>query len=113
MFSEEERCRVREKELREKDILIQDNLIRFSSFLQQQDQRKKKDEEAAQQEIAKIKDKEKEIKQQDIRQSSLQEHSKLIDRKLEQLRKYDDFLKKVQDQHKDEFVEPQDIIGRY
>ena len=44
-YREEERCRVREKELREKDILIQDNLIRFSSFLQQQDQRKKKDEE--------------------------------------------------------------------
>ena len=30
---EEKRCRVREKELREKDVLIQDNLIRFSSFL--------------------------------------------------------------------------------
>merc|ERR1712060_917986 len=60
--AEEERCRVREKELREKDILIQDNLIRFSSFLQQQDQRKKKDEEAAQQEKTKIADKEREIK---------------------------------------------------
>ena len=32
---EEKRCRVREKELREKDVLIQDNLIRFSSFLSQ------------------------------------------------------------------------------
>ena len=40
-------CRVREKELREKDILIQDNLIRFSSFLSQQDTRKTKDIEAA------------------------------------------------------------------
>jgi hypothetical protein len=38
---------VREKELREKDILIQDNLIRFSSFLSQQDTRKTKDVEAA------------------------------------------------------------------
>ena len=44
---EEKRCRVREKELREKDILIQDNLIRFSSFLSQQDTRKTKDLEAA------------------------------------------------------------------
>ena len=38
---------MREKELREKDILIQDNLIRFSSFLSQQDTRKTKDLEAA------------------------------------------------------------------
>ena len=38
---------MREKELREKDILIQDNLIRFSSFLSQQDTRKTKDVEAA------------------------------------------------------------------
>ena len=37
---------MREKELREKDILIQDNLIRFSSFLSQQETRKKRDEEA-------------------------------------------------------------------
>lgn len=44
---EEERCRLREKELREKDILIQDNLIRFSTFLQSQEQRRNKDKEAA------------------------------------------------------------------
>lgn len=45
MFREEERCRIREQELKEKDTLIQDNLIRFSTFLQQQAQRKNKDEE--------------------------------------------------------------------
>jgi len=37
---EEKRCRVREKELREKDILIQDNLIRFSTHLSQADNKK-------------------------------------------------------------------------
>jgi hypothetical protein len=35
LIREEERCRIREQELREKDTLIQDNLIRFSTFLQQ------------------------------------------------------------------------------
>jgi hypothetical protein len=44
---EEERCRQAEQELKEKDTLIQDNLIRFSTFLQQQEQRRKKDEENA------------------------------------------------------------------
>jgi hypothetical protein len=33
--------------LREKDTLIQDNLIRFSTYLQQQEQIKKRDEELA------------------------------------------------------------------
>ena len=60
---EEKRCRVREKELREKDILIQDNLIRFSSFLSQQDTRKTKDLEAAHIERAKIEEKDREIEQ--------------------------------------------------
>ena len=46
-YREEKRCRLREKELREKDILIQDNLIRFSAFLSQQDAKKLKDMEAA------------------------------------------------------------------
>ena len=54
---------MREKELREKDILIQDNLIRFSSFLSQQDTRKTKDLEAAQIERAKIEEKDREIEQ--------------------------------------------------
>ena len=52
---------MREKELREKDILIQDNLIRFSSFLSQQDTRKTKDLESAGIELGKIKEKDGEI----------------------------------------------------
>lgn len=47
LIREEDRCKLREKELREKDILIQDNLIRFSSFLQQQETRRKKDLDSA------------------------------------------------------------------
>jgi hypothetical protein len=62
---------VREKELREKDILIQDNLIRFSSFLLQQDTRKKRDEDAAKQEKAKIDEKDKEIAQAEAKKDSL------------------------------------------
>ena len=39
----EKKFKLQEAELREKDILIQDNLIKFSTFLQQQEMRKKKD----------------------------------------------------------------------
>ena len=68
---EEKRCRVREKELREKDILIQDNLIRFSSFLSTQDTRKNKDLEAAELERAKIIEKDREIEQAEARLKAL------------------------------------------
>lgn len=44
-FSKEKRFKLQEAELREKDILIQDNLIKFSTYLQQQELRKNKDEE--------------------------------------------------------------------
>ena len=61
----------------------------------------------------KIADKEKEIRQQEAREESLHKHSELINKKLEKLKKYDDFLKKVQTKHADEFIELQDILGRY
>jgi len=41
----EKRFKLQEAELREKDVLIQENLIRFSTFLQQQNMRKNKDKD--------------------------------------------------------------------
>ena len=62
---------MREKELREKDILIQDNLIRFSSFLSTQDTRKNKDLEAAEIERVKIIEKDREIAEAETRLRAL------------------------------------------
>ncbi len=47
----ENRFRVQEAELREKDVLIQENLIKFSTFLQQQNMRKNKDIEVTNNEL--------------------------------------------------------------
>jgi hypothetical protein len=47
----EKKFKLQEAELREKDILIQDNLIKFSTFLQQQEMRKKKDLDATEAEL--------------------------------------------------------------
>jgi len=57
--------------LKEKDTLIQDNLIRFSTFLQQQEQRKKKDEDLAKGEEIKLGEKRKEIEKQKERRTNL------------------------------------------
>lgn len=92
---EEKRCRVREKELREKDILIQDNLIRFSSFLSQQDIRKTKDIEAAQAEQLKINEKDREIEVATQRLKALKNQDARIERKMAKLVKFETFLKTV------------------
>lgn len=50
----EKRFKLQEAELREKDVLIQENLIKFSTFLQQQNMRKNKDIEVTNNEMQKI-----------------------------------------------------------
>ena len=57
----EENFKKRESELREKDILIQDHLIKFSTFLQSHDMRRKKDLDLGKIEEEKIKEKQDEI----------------------------------------------------
>ena len=93
---EEKRCRVREKELREKDILIQDNLIRFSSFLSQQDTHKTKALENAQIERAKIEEKDREIEQAQHKLDALRAQHERIERKMDKLQKFEDLMKNVQ-----------------
>jgi hypothetical protein len=51
LHRKEKKFKLQEAELREKDILIQDNLIKFSTFLQQQEMRKKKDLDATDSEL--------------------------------------------------------------
>ena len=87
---------MREKELREKDILIQDNLIRFSSFLLQQDTRKKRDIEAAQNEMEKIRDKDREIAEANAKREALIRYNEKVERKATGLKEYEKFLRLVQ-----------------
>lgn len=104
---------MREKELREKDILIQDNLIRFSSFLQQQDTRKTKDLESAEMEREKIKEKDREIEQANRKLAALKAQHLRIERKMNKLQKFENFLKDVQQQYADEFTDLLEISMRY
>ena len=110
---EEKRCRVREKELREKDILIQDNLIRFSSFLSTQDTRKNKDLEAAELERVKIIEKDREIEQAEVRLRALQDQHERINLKVQKLSTFENFLKDVQQTYSDEFSDIEEIKQIY
>ena len=109
----EENFKKRESELREKDILIQDHLIKFSTFLQSHDMRRKKDLELYRIEEEKIKEKKDEIDRGDNVKVSLKQKAKDIERKVERMQKFEAFLERVKEQHPDEFQELNDILSRY
>ena len=75
--------------------MIQDNLIRFSSFLLQQDTKKKRDEEAAGNERDRILEKEREIEEAEARMKSLVKHNERVNEKMKSLRNYENFLNEV------------------
>lgn len=109
----EENFKKRESELREKDILIQDHLIKFSTFLQSHDMRRKKDMQLHEIEEEKIKEKEKESLRGKEIKASLNQKAKDIERKVERMQKFEAFLERVKEQHPDEFQELNDILSRY
>ncbi len=78
----EENFKKREAELREKDILIQDHLIKFSTFLQSHEMRRKKDAELYRIEEEKISEKKSEIDRGEGVKISLRQKADDIERKV-------------------------------
>ena len=103
----------RENELREKDLKIQESLIKFSKYLEENEMKKKKADErkkAEEKEIALKK------AQTDDLQKQLKEltnKSERIDKKNAAMKKYEDFLKFVKEQNSDDFTELSDIVNRF
>ena len=95
--AEEEKNKQREWDLKEKDILIQENLLRFADTLQMQESMKAKDEALAAVEKDKIKEKKAEIELMQIRYKLLCKKHGLIQSKLEKLKAFDEFITKVQE----------------
>jgi len=113
LHRKEQRFKLQEAELREKDILIQDNLIKFSTFLQQQEMRRVKDEELAQTEKRKIDKLEEEIGEKKQQLEIYKTKSMKIEKKVESMKKFEKFLEKVKDANPDEFPELIDILSRH
>jgi nitrogen fixation/metabolism regulation signal transduction histidine kinase len=109
----EENFKKRESELREKDTLIQDHLIKFSTFLQSHEMRRKKDAELHKIEEEKIKEKKDEVGKGSDKSTYLLKEAKKIETKVQYMQKFETFLEKVKEQHPDEFQELNDILSRY
>ena len=126
----EKKFKLQEAELREKDILIQDNLIKFSTFLQQQEMRKKKDIETTKAEervsqiisqnltpffypIQKIQEYNQSIADKLQLLKVYKQKAEKIESKVRSMKKFEMFLEEVKDGNSDEFAELQDILSRY
>jgi hypothetical protein len=104
---------LQETELRTKDILIQDNLIKFSTFLQQQEMRKKKDVELTRGEERKIEEYNQSIADKLLLLKVYKTKAEKIESKVRSMKKFELFLEGVKDANPDEFSELQDILSRY
>ena len=104
--------REKEKELRQKDLEMQESMITFSVFLQDNERKKNKAAEKIKQETQLKQEKEDEYSRKKKEYELLQKKSKRIKLKQTALEKYDSFLELVK-QDKDEFDEVQDIIDRH
>ena len=48
-----------------------------------------------------------------MRLETLTQQSELIEKKMKQMKKFENFLKKVQEKNSDEFLELKDIVERF
>lgn len=77
--------------------MIQDNLIKFSTFLQQQEMRQRKDLELTAIEKKKIEQLEEEFREKEALNQMYAKKQERIDRKVKIMKKYDEFLERVKD----------------
>lgn len=103
----------REQELRDKDLKIQESLLKFAKYLEDNEAKKEKAVGRKKEEMAEIQKKKVAIDELDQRYKELVKDSNRIERKVEAMRKYENFLKLVKEQNPDEFNELNDIVSRY
>ena len=103
----------RENELREKDLKIQESLIKFSKYLEENDNKKTKARERMKAEEKEIALKNTQFQDLKRQLDELNEKSRRIDRKSAAMKKYEDFLKLVREQNSDDFTELSDIVNRF
>lgn len=101
-----------EKDLRAKDLVIQESMIQFSVFLQENEKKKKKAADKIENEKKETLNKQTEISTKTAQLKQLQLKARRIEARKTALLKYEDYLDKVRNST-DEFNEISDILFRY
>ena len=88
-------------------------MVRFSKFLQDNEAKKVRNEKRRDQEEGEIKIKEKELEEANKTLTNIQNEAKAIERSVQAMKRYEEFLEEVRKKHSDEFKDLDEILGRY
>eukprot|EP00948_MAST-09A_sp_MAST-9A-sp1_P000897 g897.t1 len=109
----EEAFRRREEGLRLKDLELQESLIRFNKFLQENESKRARAEKRAKEEAHNRKLKEEEIKDLKETYEEAVRKKERLQQKRDQNMKYQYFLEMVQETHSEEYGEIVELLNRY
>jgi DNA repair exonuclease SbcCD ATPase subunit len=110
---QESNFKVQEAEIRNRDLQIQEDLIKFCRYLQENDSKKIRAEKRfADEQKARVA-KEQEIKELQAQLQELQKNSSKLERKVNSLKKYEEYLDLVYKTYPDQYTDMNEIINRY
>lgn len=109
----EEAFRRREEGLRKKDLDLQESLIRFNKFLQENESKRTRAEKRANDERKFREDKEVKVQQLLRKLEKDKAETKKKKEELAKNKKYQEYLEMVQDKHSDDYPEISNILDRF
>jgi hypothetical protein len=109
----EDAFRRREEALRKKDLELQESLIKFNKFLQENESKRNRAVKRAADEQRQRLQKEGEIEKLKAQEAEKREEEKLMRKQLELNEKYQRYLQEVVDKGSDDYHEIQDLLNRY
>jgi len=109
----EEAFRRREEGLRKKDLELQESLIKFNKFLQENESKRNRAEKRAQEEAKQRKNKEHEIARLRDQLDDMRNQCKELGAVVERNMKYQKYLEIVQEAVPEDYPEISDLLNRY
>jgi len=110
---QEEAFKRQEDLIRERDLAIQEELIKYCKFLQENDAKKARAEKRYQEEKEAREKKQSEIGALDSQLQDLQKNSSKLDKKVQALKKYEDYLESVIKAHPDQYQDQGELLKRH
>jgi len=113
-YKQQEMAFKRQEDLiRERDLSIQEELIKYCKFLQENDAKKARAEKRFQEEKEARLKKQQEISGLEEQLQDLQKNSSKLDKKVQALKKYEDYLESVIKAHPDQYSDQGELLKRH
>jgi hypothetical protein len=113
LFREEDKFRDQEADLRGADLTLQNSMIKFSQFLQENEKKKNEADAKRNEENKKIDQLRKQIDKKKEQYQILLDKQNRISLKVTAMKKYEAYLESVKECNPDEYQELSDILSRY